>query len=108
MAKITYVEHEGTTHVVDVENGWSVMRGAVYNGIPGIVAECGGACACATCHIYVDESWTGKLKPMEATEREMIEFVAADVRQNSRLACQVTVQPELDGLVVQMPETQID
>jgi 2Fe-2S ferredoxin len=106
MAKITYIEHDGKAHVVEVETGWSVMKGAVYNGIPGIVAECGGACVCATCHVYVDDTERNKLKPMDVTEQETIEF-ALDVRENSRLACQVTVQPELDGLVVRMPETQI-
>ena len=106
MAKITYIEHKGAVHVIEVENGWSVMRGAVYNSIPGIVAECGGSCACATCHIYVDEDWRDKLKPMETTEREMIEF-AFDVKECSRLACQVAVTPELDGLVVRMPERQV-
>lgn len=81
------------------------MRGAVHHGIPGIVAECGGACACATCHVYVDEAWKDRLQPMQDLERDTIEF-ALDVRENSRLACQITVQPELDGLIVRMPETQ--
>lgn len=105
MAKITYIEFNGKPHVVEVKDGWSVMKGAVHNSIPGIVAECGGACACATCHVYVDEAWRDRLKPIQDVEREMIEF-AADVRENSRLACQITARPELDGLTVRMPETQ--
>ena len=105
MTTITYIEFTGKPHVVEVKDGWSVMRGAVQHGIPGIVAECGGACACATCHVYVDDAWQDRLQPMQDLERDMIEF-AVDQRQGSRLACQIRVQPELDGLIVHMPDTQ--
>ena len=105
MARITYIEFTGKSRVVDVKDGWSVMRGAVQHGVPGIVAECGGACACATCHVYVDDAWKDRLQPMQDLERDMIEF-ALDLRENSRLACQIQVKPELDGLIVRMPEAQ--
>lgn len=105
MAKITYIEHNGTEHVIDVANGLSVMEGAVKNMVPGIDADCGGACACATCHVYVDDAWrdkTGEKSDMEAT---MLEF-AEDVEESSRLSCQIEVSDALDGLVVRMPESQ--
>ena len=105
MAKITYVEHDGTEHVIDVKNGLSVMEGAVKNNIPGIDADCGGACACATCHVYVDEAWTDKVGEPEPMEEDMLDF-AYDVRPNSRLSCQIKVRDELDGLVVSVPERQ--
>ncbi|MNY66772.1 Ferredoxin-6 [compost metagenome] len=81
------------------------MKAAINNNIPGIVAECGGACACATCHIYVDEQWMDKLPPMENIERDMLDF-ASGVQTNSRLSCRLTAGPELEGLVVKMPESQ--
>lgn len=105
MAKITYITHDGTTYEVDAENGSTVMENAIKNGVPGIEAECGGACACATCHVYVDEEWkdlTGEPEPME---EDMLDF-AYDVRPNSRLSCQIKVTDELDGLVVRVPERQ--
>ncbi|GGD20859.1 2Fe-2S iron-sulfur cluster-binding protein [Pyruvatibacter mobilis] len=105
MAKITYVEHDGTEHVVDVADGLSVMEGAVNNMIPGIDADCGGACACATCHVYVDESFMDKIEPKEDMEQTMLDF-APDVKETSRLSCQIKVKPELDGMVVRMPESQ--
>src|ERR1700761_3823523 len=105
MAKITYIEHDGTEHVLDVKPGLSVMEGAVKNNIPGIDADCGGACACATCHVYVDEAWVGKTGKRFVMEESMLDF-AEDVRPNSRLSCQIRVTPELDGLVVSMPESQ--
>ena len=105
MAKITYVEHDGTEHVVDVADGLSVMEGAVNNMIPGIDADCGGACACATCHVYVDESFMDKIEPKEDMEQTMLDF-APDVKETSRLSCQIKVKPELDGRVVRMPESQ--
>jgi len=105
MAKITYIEQNGTEHVVDVADGLSVMEGAVNNMIPGIDADCGGACACATCHVYVDENWLGKLDAKDDMEQTMLDF-APDVQENSRLSCQIKVSPELDGLVVRMPESQ--
>jgi len=105
MAKITYIEHDGTEHVVDVKPGQSVMEGAVKHNIPGIDADCGGACACATCHVYVDPAWTGKTGEKSAMEESMLDFAEA-VEENSRLSCQIKVTDALDGLVVRMPESQ--
>ena len=105
MAKITYVEHNGTEHAIDVKNGLSVMEGAVKNNIPGIDADCGGACACATCHVYVDESWLAKTGERSAMEESMLDF-AEGVEPNSRLSCQIKVTDDLDGLRVTMPESQ--
>ncbi|GAA6156361.1 2Fe-2S iron-sulfur cluster-binding protein [Pyruvatibacter sp.] len=105
MAKITYVEHDGTEHVVDVADGLSVMEGAVNNMIPGIDADCGGACACATCHVYVDEKFADKIEPKEDMEQTMLDF-APDVKDTSRLSCQIKVSDALDGMVVKMPESQ--
>jgi 2Fe-2S ferredoxin len=105
MAKITYVEHDGTEHVVDVKTGLSIMEGAVKNNVPGIDADCGGACACATCHVYVDPAWVEKTGAKSAMEESMLEF-AENVEENSRLSCQIKVSDELDGLVVRMPESQ--
>jgi ferredoxin, 2Fe-2S len=105
MAKVTYIEHDGSEHVVDVKSGFSVMQGAVKNNVPGINADCGGACACATCHVYVDEAWrekTGTTSPMEAS---MLDF-AENVEPNSRLSCQIKVTDDLDGLVVRLPASQ--
>ncbi|MGF1658006.1 MAG: 2Fe-2S iron-sulfur cluster-binding protein [Rubrimonas sp.] len=106
MPKITYIEHDGTEHVVEVAEGLSVMEGAVKNAIPGIDADCGGACACSTCHVYVDPAWLEKLQPKEAMEEDMLDF-AYQPRENSRLTCQLKVTQALDGLVVRMPEKQI-
>ena len=105
MAKITYVEHNGTEHAIDVKNGLSVMEGAVKNNIPGIDADCGGACACATCHVYVDQAWLAKTGDRSAMEESMLDF-AEGVEENSRLSCQIKVSDELDGLRVTMPESQ--
>ena len=105
MAKITYIEHDGTEHVIDVKNGLSVMEGAVKNNIPGIDADCGGACACATCHVYVDDAWKSKTGEKSAMEESMLDF-AENVEENSRLSCQIKVSDSLDGLVVRMPESQ--
>ncbi|MET0295151.1 2Fe-2S iron-sulfur cluster-binding protein [Caulobacter sp. 73W] len=105
MAKITYIEHDGTEHVVDVKPGLTVMEGAVKNNIPGIDADCGGACACATCHVYVKEEWRDKTGTASAMEESMLDF-AENVEANSRLSCQIKVTDELDGLVVSMPENQ--
>ncbi len=107
MAEITYIEHNGTEHVVDVPNGLTVMEGARDNAIPGIEADCGGACACSTCHVYVHPDWTGKLPPIEAMEEDMLEFAHEPDPARSRLTCQLKVTDELNGLVVQMPERQI-
>ena len=105
MAKIKYIEFNGKEHLIVVQNGLTVMEGAVKNRIPGIDADCGGACACATCHVYVKENWINKLPPKEDTEEDMLDF-AFDVRENSRLSCQLTVTDELDGLIVDLPEKQ--
>lgn len=105
MIKITYQDQDGTSREVEAEEGSTVMETAIRNDVPGIVAECGGACACATCHVYVDEEWraaTGEPQPME---EDMLDF-ASDVRPNSRLSCQIRVKPELDGLVVRTPARQ--
>ncbi len=107
MARITYIEHGGTEHVVDVKTGLTVMEGARDNGIPGIEADCGGACACSTCHVYVAENWVEKLPPKEDMEQDMLDFAYEPDPVRSRLTCQLKVSDDLDGLVVQMPEKQI-
>jgi len=107
MPKVTYVEYNGTEHQVDVPVGTSVMRGAVDNNIPGIDADCGGECACATCHVYVDAAWLDKvgLPATGSQEASMLSF-AAVAQPDSRLSCQITMTEELDGLLVRMPEGQ--
>ena len=105
MAKITYIEHDGTEHTVDVKTGLSVMEGAIKNNIPGIDADCGGACACATCHVYVDAAWGSKTGEKSAMEDSMLDF-AENVEANSRLSCQIKVTDDLEGLTVRMPESQ--
>lgn len=107
MAKITYIEHSGKTHEVEVAEGLTVMEGAVSNNIPGIDADCGGACACSTCHVYVDTAWVAKLPPKEDMEIDMLDFAFQPDKERSRLTCQIKVTAALDGLVVQMPEKQI-
>ncbi|WP_111731999.1 2Fe-2S iron-sulfur cluster-binding protein [Roseovarius amoyensis] len=107
MAKITYIEHNGTEHVVEVANGLTVMEGARDNNIPGIEADCGGACACSTCHVYVAKEWVAKLSPAQDMELDMLDFAYEPDPERSRLTCQIKVTDELDGLVVQMPERQI-
>ena len=105
MPKITYIEHNGKSHEIEVANGLSVMEGAVQNNIPGIDADCGGSCACATCHVYVDEKWFNKLPNKESSEEDMLDM-AFEAKPFSRLSCQLTVSDELDGLVVKMPSKQ--
>ncbi len=105
MARITYIENNGKTHEVEVKNGLSVMEGAVNNMVPGIDADCGGACACATCHCYVDEAFTDKTGSQSEMETSMLDF-AEDVKPESRLSCQIEVTDELDGLVVRLPASQ--
>ena len=107
MPKITYIEHGGTEHVVDVPTGLTVMEGARDNGIPGIEADCGGACACSTCHVYVAEEWIEKVPAREDMEEDMLDFAHQPDPKRSRLTCQIKVTDDLDGLVVQMPEKQI-
>ena len=105
MPKITYIDHGGTARTVEAAVGSTVMENAIKNGVPGIVAECGGACSCATCHVHVDEAWKEKVGPPSAMEEDMLDF-AFDVAPNSRLSCQIKVTDALDGLVVRTPERQ--
>jgi 2Fe-2S ferredoxin len=105
MVKITYIEPDGNKIELDVAEGLSVMEGAVRNNVKGIDADCGGACACATCHVYVDDAWVEKTGSREATEEDMLDF-AFHVKPNSRLCCQIRVTQDLDGLVVTVPEKQ--
>ncbi len=105
MVKITYIDNDGESRSVTAEEGSTVMETALRNDIPGIEAECGGACACATCHVYVEESWFARLPKAEQMEEDMLDF-ASDVRPTSRLSCQIRVSPAIDGLVVTTPETQ--
>ena len=105
MPQVTYVEHDGTEHRVEVEEGLSVMHGAVDNGVPGIDADCGGQCACATCHVFVDEAWLERTGDKGEQEESMLSFAAA-AQPNSRLSCQIEMTADLDGLVVRMPEAQ--
>ena len=105
MPKITYIEHDGTEHSVDVASGLSVMEGAIKNSVPGIDADCGGACACATCHVYVDPAWVDKTGSREDMEETMLEF-AVEVEDTSRLSCQIQVTDALDGLIVRLPQSQ--
>ena len=105
MAKITYIEHNGKSHVVEVPKELTVMEGAVQNNIPGIDADCGGSCACATCHVYVDEKWFGKLPNKENAEEDMLDM-AFEPNKFSRFGCQITVTNDLNELVVKMPSKQ--
>ncbi len=105
MPRIIYVSRDGETHETEVENGYSVMEGAVNNNIEGIVAECGGACACATCHAYVDPAWLDKLPEMDDMEDSMLD-AAFERKPNSRLTCQIEVNDGLDGLVVHVAENE--
>ena len=105
MAKVTYIEFDGTAHTVDVKVGNSVMEGAIKNNVPGIDADCGGACACATCHVYVEPEWQSATGDRSDMEESMLDF-AENVKDNSRLSCQIKVTDALDGLVVKMPENQ--
>jgi ferredoxin, 2Fe-2S len=105
MAKITYIDAGGVARTVDGEIGSTVMETAIKNGVPGIEAECGGACACSTCHVYVDEAWREKTGEPSPMEEDMLDF-AFDVKPNSRLSCQIKVSEALDGLVVTTPERQ--
>ena len=105
MPKITYIEHNGKLHTINVAKGLSVMEGAIQNNIPGIDADCGGGMACATCHVYVKEEWFDKLPKKEDGEEDMIDM-AHEPNKFSRLSCQLTVSDELEGLVVKLPEKQ--
>jgi ferredoxin, 2Fe-2S len=105
MIKITFVDASGQARTVEAEEGSTVMETALKNDVPGIEAECGGACACATCHVYVAEEWMSKVGKPEPMEEDMLDF-AFEVRPNSRLSCQIRVRQELDGLTVETPEKQ--
>ena len=105
MPKITFKQSGGTEQVVEAQENQSVMEAAVQNNVPGIVAECTGACACATCHVYVDKDWAGKTGTSSDMEEDMLDF-AVDVQETSRLSCQIKVTDELDGLVVTVPKSQ--
>jgi ferredoxin, 2Fe-2S len=105
MAKITFIDSEGTARTVDGETGSTVMETAIKNGVPEIEAECGGACACSTCHLYIDEAWREKVGEPSPMEADMLDF-AFEVKPNSRLSCQIKVTDDLDGLVVTTPSRQ--
>ena len=108
MPTVTYKLFDGGERTHAVEDGSSVMLGAILNNVPGIMAECGGSCSCATCHVYVDEAFLDRLPAADPVEDELLEGVAAERRPNSRLSCQITVTPALDGLVVHIPERQAE
>lgn len=105
MISITYIEHDGTERSIEARPGSSVMLAAVTNGVPGIDADCGGSCSCATCHVFVNEEWLSKIGKINPTEEAMLSL-SPDRKENSRLACQIPVTEELDGLVVTTPEFQ--
>ena len=105
MPKITYIDNKENSKTIEVENGLSVMEGAVQNNIPGIDADCGGSMACATCHVYVEEKWFDKLPKAEDGEVDMIDM-AIEPKKNSRLSCQLIVSDELDGLIITTPSKQ--
>ena len=105
MTKLTLVAFDRTRFDIEADNGSTVMENAVRNSVPGIEAECGGACACATCHVYVDDAWSERVGPPEPMEEDMLDF-AFDVRPTSRLSCQIKIKADLDGLIVHVPERQ--
>jgi 2Fe-2S ferredoxin len=105
MPKITYIEQNGKEHVIEAQSGLSVMEVAVKNMVPGIDADCGGACACATCHVYVDDAWAEKVGKPDSMEESMLDF-AYEPKETSRLSCQINVSDKLDGLIVRLPEFQ--
>jgi 2Fe-2S ferredoxin len=105
MAKITYIEHSGKSHTIEVQNGLTVMEGAIQNNVPGIDADCGGSMACATCHVYVKEEWFNKLPKKEDGEEDMLDM-AYEPNKFSRLSCQLTVSDKLEGIIVNLPEKQ--
>ncbi|MFT4885815.1 MAG: 2Fe-2S ferredoxin [Pseudohongiellaceae bacterium] len=105
MVKVLFVEHDGTQHSVEVKSGNSLMQAAVSNGVPGIDADCGGSCSCATCHVYVNEDWLAKTGDVDPTEEAMLSL-STDRQENSRLSCQINLTEEMDGLIVNTPEFQ--
>lgn len=106
MPKVTFTDYRGHSVEVDIAAGLTLMEGARNAGIEAIVADCGGACACATCHVYVEDEWRGKLNPRSENEADMLEFAAAETNESSRLSCQITLSAEHDGLHVRTPQTQ--
>ena len=105
MAKITFIDKDGNQKKIEIENGLTVMEGAIQNNITGIDADCGGSMACATCHVYVQDEWFNKIDKAEDAEQDMIDM-AYEPKKNSRLSCQIIISEELDGLIVTTPETQ--
>ena len=105
MAKVTYIEHNGKEHTIEVANGLTLMEAAVKNAVPGIDGDCGGACACATCMVYVPEEWLAKLPAVETMEETMLDFCERR-EDNSRLSCQIVASDAIDGIRLQMPESQ--
>ena len=105
MPKITYIEYNGKEHHVEMPSGYTIMEGAVKNSIPGIDADCGGSCACATCHVYVDEKYLNKIPTAQEAERDMLDFVN-ETNNTSRLSCQIIITNDLDGIIVKMPKQQ--
>ena len=105
MIKVTFIDASGKAREIEASEGATLMEAAIKNAVPGIEAECGGACACATCHVFVDEAWIGKLPKKEQMEEDMLDF-AFEVKPTSRLSCQIKLRPELDGLVVTTPARQ--
>jgi len=106
MPRVTYIAQDGTETTLDIAAGTTIMQAAVFNGVDGIVAECGGSCMCATCHVYVREEQLAMVPPIGEDEEAMLEGTASPRQPNSRLSCQLVVSPEMDGLVVYLPETQ--
>ena len=105
MPLVTFITHDQVEHEVHVAPGTTVMHAAIDNGVPGILADCGGACSCATCHCYVDDAWVEKTGPADEVEAQMLDFVM-EPKETSRLSCQIVVNDELDGLVVHLPAAQ--
>ncbi len=105
MPTLTFIEHNGTVHQVHAEVGQSVMQAATFGGVPGLPADCGGACACATCHTYVDAAWIERVGAAEGAEKDMLDYVP-ELRATSRLSCQIVVSAEMDGMTLQLPESQ--
>lgn len=105
MTRVTFITHDGEQHDVDAEDGQSLMTAAIENDIAGIDADCGGSCACATCHVFVESAWAGKTGEQSEMEQSMLEF-AENLQDNSRLSCQISISPELEGLTVRLPENQ--
>lgn len=106
MPKVTYIEFDGTQTDVELQEGWTLMQGATLNGLAGIEGECGGSCACATCHCYIEEDFLDKLPEMAENEDEMLDCTESERKSNSRLSCQIKMSAELDGITIRLPESQ--